>query len=99
MYFQAFFIFDRIRQLAPQHPELKTQEPFASALKGDVESALAGGEHALVEMAMAAHAGTTTEAFEKIVTDWIANAAHPKTGRLRGCRFQPLRKNIPFLSA
>jgi len=59
MYFQAFFIFDRIRQLAPQHPEWKTQEPFASALKGDVESALAGGEHALAEMAMARVARTS----------------------------------------
>ncbi len=47
MYFQAFFIFDRIKQLAPQHPEWETTEPFASVLKGDVKSALAGGEHAL----------------------------------------------------
>ena len=82
MYFQAFFIFDRIKQLAPKHPEWKTKEPFASVLKGDVKTALAGGEHALVEMAMATDAGVTTEEFEKIVTDWIASAKHPKTGRL-----------------
>ena len=37
MYFQAFFIFDRIKELAPQHPEWKTKEPFASVLKGDVK--------------------------------------------------------------
>ncbi len=47
MYFQAFFVFDRVKVLAPQHPEWKTKEPFASVLKGDVKSALAGGEHAL----------------------------------------------------
>lgn len=82
MYFQAFFIFDRIKVLAPQHPEWKEKEPFASVLKGDVKTALAGGEHALVEMAMATHAGMTTGEFETIVADWIATAKHPKTGRL-----------------
>ena len=82
MFFQALFAFDRIRQLAPQHPEWKTREPFASVLRGDEKSALAGGMHALVEMAMASHAGTTTEEFETIVRDWIATARHPKTGKL-----------------
>ena len=53
MYFQAFFIFDRIKQLAPSHPEWKDKEPFASVLKDDLKTALAGGERALLEMAMA----------------------------------------------
>ncbi|MEY3372069.1 MAG: hypothetical protein RLZZ537_537 [Pseudomonadota bacterium] len=82
MYFQAFFIFDRIKALAPEHPEWKTKEPFASVLRGDMKSALAGGEHALMEMAMATHAGTTTEQFDAIVRNWVASAKHPKTGRL-----------------
>jgi hypothetical protein len=82
MYFQAFFIFDRVKALAPRHPEWKEQEPYASVLRGDLKSALAGAEHALLELAMATHAGTTTEEFEKIVSDWIATARHPKTGRL-----------------
>jgi hypothetical protein len=69
VYFQAFFIFDRIKQLAPQHPEWKTNEPFASVLRGDMKSALAGGEHALIEMGMATHAGTTTDEFSKLVFD------------------------------
>src|SRR5215470_8088929 len=55
---QALFAFDRIRQLAPQHPDWKTREPFASVLRGDEQSALAGGEQALVAIAMASHAGT-----------------------------------------
>jgi hypothetical protein len=81
MYFQAFFIFDRIKALAPQHPEWKDKEPFASVLKGYLKTALAGGEHALLEMAMATHAGMTTVEFEKIVTDWLAIARHPMTER------------------
>lgn len=82
MYFQAFFALDRVKTLAPQHPEWQDHEPFASLLKGDMKAALAGGERALAEMVMATHAGMTTEEFDKIVSDWIATARHPKTGKL-----------------
>lgn len=100
MYFQAFFIFDRVKQLAPQHPEWKEKEPFASVLKGDMKSALAGGEHALLEMVMATHAGMTTEEFETIVTEWIHTAKHPKTGKLfTEMVFQPMLELLNYLRA
>lgn len=100
MYFQAIFIFDRIKALAPQHPEWKDQEPFASVLKGDVKAALAGGEHALLEMAMATHAGMNTEEFEKIVADWIATAKHPKTGKpFTEMVYQPMLELLAYLRA
>jgi hypothetical protein len=72
---------DRIKALAPQHPEWTDKEPFASLLKGDVNALLAGGERAMLEIIMATHAGMTTAEFEKIVTDWIAIAKHPKLKR------------------
>lgn len=100
MYFQAFFIFDRIKQLAPQNPQWKDKEPFASVLKGDLKTALAGGERALLEMAMATHAGTTTEEFEKIVSDWAANAKHPKTGKpFTQMVYQPMLEVLAYLRA
>lgn len=100
MYFQAFFIFDRIKQLAPQHPEWQSQEPFASVLRGDVKSALAGGEHALMEMAMATHAGMSTEQFEQTVSQWISTARHPKTGRLfTEMVYQPMLEVLHYLRA
>ena len=100
MYFQAFFIFDRIKALAPQHPEWKDKEPFAFVLKGDVKSALAGGEHALIEMAMATHTGMTTEEFEKIVTDWLATAKHPVTKRpYTEMVYQPMLEVLAYLRA
>jgi hypothetical protein len=100
MYFQAFFVFDRIKVLAPQHPEWKDKEPFASVLKGDVKSALAGGEHALMEMAMATHAGMTTEEFEKIVKDWLATAKHPVTKRpYTEMVYQPMLEVLTYLRA
>ena len=81
MYFQLIFALDRVKALAPQRPEWKDKEPFASLLKGDVKSALAGGEKAMVEIVMGTHAGMTTEEFEKIVKDWLATARHPKFKR------------------
>ena len=99
-FFQALFAFDRIKQLAPQHPEWKTREPFASVLRGDEKSALAGGMHGIVEMAMASHAGTTTEEFAAIVTDWLATARHPKTGKLyTEMVYQPMLELLAYLRA
>jgi phosphoglycolate phosphatase-like HAD superfamily hydrolase len=100
MYFQAFFIFDRIKTLAADHPEWNDKEPFASVLKGDLRNALAGGEHALLEMAMATHAGMTTEEFERIVTSWIATSRHPVTKRLyTEMVYQPMLELLTYLRA
>lgn len=100
MYFQALYIFDRIKQLAPQHPEWKDQEPFASVLKGDLKSALAGGEKGLLEMAMATHAGLTSEEFEAAVTHWLATAKHPSTGKhYTEMVYQPMLELLAYLRA
>jgi hypothetical protein len=100
MYFQFFFALDRVKALAPQHPEWKDKEPFASMLKGDVKAALAGGDRALLEIVMATHTGNTTEVFEKIVTDWITTAKHPKTGRLyTEMVYQPMLDVLAYLRA
>jgi len=100
MYFQLIFVLDRVKTLAPQHPEWKTQEPFASILKGDMKAALAGGENALGQLMMATHAGMTSEEFEKIVSDWIATAKHPKTGRLfTEMVYQPMLELLTCLRA
>jgi len=100
MYVQAFFIFDRVKTLAPQHPEWREQEPFASVLKGDLAAALAGGEHALLEMAMATHAGMTTDEFATIVSSWIATARHPQTGRrYTAMVYEPMRELLAYLRA
>jgi haloacid dehalogenase-like hydrolase len=100
MYFQLIFVLDRIKTLAPQQPDWKTQEPFASILKGDVKAAFAGGEKALGQLMMATHAGMTSEEFEKIVSDWIATAKHPKTGRLfTEMVYQPMLELLTCLRA
>jgi phosphoglycolate phosphatase-like HAD superfamily hydrolase len=100
MYFQLIFALDRVRALAPQHPEWQTQEPFASLLKGDLKGVMAGGEKVLLEIVMATHAGMTTEEFEKTVKDWLATARHPKTGKLyTEMVYQPMLELLTYLRA
>ncbi len=100
MYFQLLFALHRVGVLAPQHPEWKTKEPFASLLKGDVKAALAGGERAIAEIVMATHAGMTTEEFEQIVKDWVATAKHPKFKKpYTECVYQPMLELLAYLRA
>ncbi len=97
---QLFFALDRVKALAPQHPEWKDKEPFASLLKGELKTAAAGGERAIVELMMATHTGMTTVEFEKIVKDWIATAKHPKTGkRFLDMTYQPMLEVLAYLRA
>jgi hypothetical protein len=100
MYFQLLFALDRVKALAPQHPEWKTKEPFASLLKGDLKGALAGGERAMLEIIVVTHAGMTTAEFEQIVKDWIATAKHPKFKRpYTECVYQPMVELLAYLRA
>jgi phosphoglycolate phosphatase-like HAD superfamily hydrolase len=100
LYVQAFFVFDRVRQLASQHLEWQTQEPFASVLKGDLKSAMAGGEPALVELVMATHAGMTTDEFAAIAKDWLATANHPTLRRpYTELVYQPMLELLAYLQA
>jgi len=96
--FQGLFAIDRVKALETQHPEWKVQEPFASLLKGDMKGGLAGGEHALIELVMATHAGMTTEEFAAVVTEWLATARHPVTRRpYTEMVYQPMLELLAFL--
>jgi phosphoglycolate phosphatase-like HAD superfamily hydrolase len=100
MYFQLAFALDRVKALAPQHPEWKNKEPFASLLKGDLKTALAGGEHAILEIVMATHADLTTDEFNAEVRAWLATARHPKTGRpYTAMVYQPMLELLAYLRA
>jgi phosphoglycolate phosphatase-like HAD superfamily hydrolase len=98
MYFQLAFALDRIKALAPQHPEWKDTQPFKAVLEGDMRTLAAAGEHGLLEVIMATHAGMTTEEFQKIVTDWLATARHPKFNRpYTELVYQPLLELLTYL--
>src|SRR6266700_8142033 len=100
IYTQLAFALDRVKVLAPQHPEWKDKEPFASLLKGDLKGALAGGETAIFEIVTVTHSGMTTGEFEKIVGEWISTAKHPVTRHLYSeMVYQPMLELLAYLRA
>jgi phosphoglycolate phosphatase-like HAD superfamily hydrolase len=100
MYVQAAFALDRVKALAPQHPDWKNRQPFKGVLENDMKAVAASGERGLLEVIAATHAGMTTYEFEQIVRDWIATARHPKTGRLyTEMVYQPMLELLQYLRA
>jgi phosphoserine phosphatase len=100
VYFQLAFALDRVKVLVPMHPEWKDKQPFMAALEGDLEAVMAGGEHAVLELVMATHAGNTTDEFSQIVKEWLATATHPKTGRpYTDMIYQPMLELLGYLRA
>lgn len=100
IYFQIAFALERVKVLAPEHPEWQQKEPFKSVLAGDVKGVMAGGEHALLEIIAATHAGMTTDEFDKTARAWVATAKHPKTDRpYTDMAYQPMLELLAYFRA
>ncbi|TXL81538.1 haloacid dehalogenase-like hydrolase [Vineibacter terrae] len=99
-YFQLAFALDRVKAMAPQHPEWKTKQPFKAVLEGDQRALAAAGEKGLLQIVAATHAGMTTEAFAKTVADWLATARHPRFNRpYDQLVYQPMLEVLAWLRA
>jgi phosphoserine phosphatase len=99
-YFQLLFAIDRVRALAPAHPEWREQQPFKAALDGNLEALAEAGERGLLQLVMATHAGMTTEEFTAVVEDWIGTARHPDSRRLYSeMVYQPMLELLDYLRA
>jgi hypothetical protein len=100
MYVQVQFVIDRVKQLAPKHPEWKNEEPFRSLLAGDMAAVLKSGEAGQLKMVMATHAGITVEEFEAVVTKFLATAKHPRFERpYTELCYQPMLEVLDYLRA
>ena len=98
MYVQLAFALDRIKALAPAHPEWKDKQPFKAAIEGDLKTVAAGGEHALLELVMATHAGMTTDDFTQAAEQWLTTAKHPRFNRLyTELVYQPMLELLAYL--
>jgi len=99
-YFQLAFVFDRLKALAPQHPEWKDKPLYSAVLQGDMKTVAAGGLRGLLELATITHAGMTTDEFSKIVEEWITSARHPKFNRpYTDLIYQPMLELLGYLRA
>jgi len=100
MAFQFAFGVDRLKAMAPQHPEWKDQQPYAAVLQGDMKTFAAGGMRAIIELVMTTHAGMTTDEFSSIVHDWLTSARHPRFDRpYTEVIFQPMLEVLAYLRA
>ena len=100
MYVQMAFALDRVKALAPLHPEWKDTQPFKAVLEGDMKTLAESGERGLVEVIMVTHAGMTTSEFAKIVTDWLATARDPRFKRPHTeLVYQPMLEVLAYLRA
>lgn len=98
LYFQLFFALDRVKDLAPQHPEWREKQPFKAVLENDMDELMKLGVPGLLEIVMTTHAGITTEKFEEIVKDWLSKARHPGFNRpYTELVYQPMLELISFL--
>jgi phosphoglycolate phosphatase-like HAD superfamily hydrolase len=99
-YFQLQFGIDRVKALAPAHPEWRTNKLIQAVLADEIHTVLSFGEKGLVELIMTTHAGITTDEFSQIVKDWINTAKHPKTGKLyKEMVYQPMLEVLDYLRA
>jgi phosphoglycolate phosphatase-like HAD superfamily hydrolase len=100
IYFQLAFALDRIKALAPEHPEWKHTQPFKAALEDDLQTVLSGGEHALLELIMVTHADVTVIEFRAIVKNWLATARHPTSERpYSEMVYRPMLELLVYLRA
>ncbi len=100
MYTQLAFVLERVKELAPQHPEWQEQQPFKAALDGDLTALGKAGMEGLMQLLMATHAGMTSEEFERIASDWITEARHPKFQRpYTELVYQPMLELLDYLRA
>jgi phosphoglycolate phosphatase-like HAD superfamily hydrolase len=100
VYFQVAFAFDRVKAMAPQHPEWKTTQPFKAILDKDMKTLAASGEKGLLQIVAATHSGMTTDEFSKAVVEWTATARHPRFNRpYTQLVYQPMLELLAYLRA
>ena len=100
MYTQALFAFDRVKALAPQHPEWKTTQPFKGVLEGDMKAVGATGMKGLMEIVISTHSGMTAAEFEQEVSNWLATTKQTKFNRLyTELIYQPQLELLDYLRA
>ena len=97
-YVQLTFAIDRVKALAPQHPDWLNKQPFKAVLEGDRKALSEAGDKGLIEIIAATHAGMSPEEFHQIVLDWMKTARHPKTGRpYTEMVYQPMLEVLSYL--
>jgi len=100
MYVQLAFVLDRIKALAPQHPEWKKKQPYKAVLEGDMKTLMAMGNEGIIPLMMSSHAATTADEFDTVVREWLKTARHPKYNQLyTDLTYAPMVELLAYLRA
>ncbi len=78
MYFQVMFALDRVKAMAPEHPEWARRQPFKAVIEGDKARLAKSGESGLLKIVGATHTNMSVDDFTQSVSDWSATARHPR---------------------
>jgi phosphoglycolate phosphatase-like HAD superfamily hydrolase len=98
VYFQVAFALDRVKAMAPQHPEWKSKPAIKALLAGDKQGFAATGKQGLLDVIAVTHAGMTTQEFTRSVVDWIGGAKHPRFQRpYTDLVYQPMLELLAYL--
>jgi hypothetical protein len=100
MYTQVLFAFERVKELAPQHPEWKTKQPFKALLEGDMKTVGASGMKGIMEIVLATHSGMTATEFAEEAGTWLRTTEHPRFKRpYAEAIYQPQLELLEYLRA
>jgi phosphoglycolate phosphatase-like HAD superfamily hydrolase len=97
--FMLLFMKDRVEDLAPYHPEWKSEEPFSSLLSGRILTQSDFTAKDILKVYAATSTNMTVEEYTGLVRGWF-NTSHPRFGRpYRECIYQPMLDLLSYLRA
>lgn len=100
MYFQLIFALDRIKQMAPEHPEWQTSEPYKFVLEDDMDGLMATGLEGLLELVKVGHSDLTEDQYRQVVADWLKANQHPRFNKpYNQMIYQPMLELLDYLRA
>jgi hypothetical protein len=95
---QLEFALDRVKALAPQHPDWSARQPFKAALERDSGTLAAAGGKGLAELLMATDTGTSSQEFAALAAEWMRAGRHPRFARpYTDLAYQPMQELLVFL--
>jgi phosphoglycolate phosphatase-like HAD superfamily hydrolase len=99
---QMEFVIYRIKEMAPDHPEWKTELPYKAVLEGDNSYLMNDIEHnhgrEVMKLVIATHEGMTIETFNEMVKAFYQTVKHPKFHEpFTSTIYQPMLELLSYL--
>lgn len=95
---QVSFMLDRIKEMAPKHPEWNDTEPFSSILSGDRFNSANFSLNETIQIYITTSANLTSDKYMGLVTDWLNKSQHPRFVQLyTKCVYKPMLELLSYL--